>query len=166
MTDAVLIKIAYLVAAVIAYELLRWRLLRATHEFRVRAGCEADRWAEDSRVHPKMCALLPAIADNAYRPFTAWRVLLGWTVAMFMPLRRLREIELSDDPEVARKITILHSKLFFAAILTSPLACVVAVVVLTMGLLLRGSVGALARYVAAAGDRFFAGASAGHSRPA
>ena len=166
MTDAVLIKIAYLVAAVIVYELLRWRLLRATHEFRTHAGCEADRWAEDSRVHPTMRALLPAIADNAYRPFTPWRVLLGWTVTMFMPLRHLREIELSDDPEVARKIMVLHSKLFFAAILTSPLACVVAAVVLTLGLLLRGSVEALARYVAAAGDKFFASAAAGHSRPA
>ena len=165
MTDAVLIKIAYLVAAVIVYELLRWRLLEATHEFRTRAGCEADRWARDSRVHPQMRALLPAIADNAYRPMTPWLVLLGWTVALFLPLRRIRDIEVSDEPEVADRIMVLHAKLFFAAILTSPLACVLAAFVLTAGLLLRGSVEALARYMAAAGDMIFAGAAA-RSRPA
>lgn len=165
MTDAVLIKIGYLVAAVAAYELLRWRLVLATHEFRTRAGCEADRWAADPRVHPRMRTTLTAIADNAYRPSAPWIVLAGWVVALFMPPGRLRNAEVSDEPEVAGAIGALHAKLFFAAILTSPLACALAVVVLAAGLLLRGSVESLARYIAAAGDRFFSGA-AGYSRPA
>ena len=165
MTDAVLIKIGYLVAAVVAYELLRWRLVLATHEFRTRAGCEADRWAADPRVHPRMRTTLTAIADNAYRPSAPWIVLSGWVFMLFLPPGRLRDTEVSDEPEVTVAIGVLLAKLFFAAILTSPLACVLAVVVLAAGLLLRGSVEALARYVAAAGDRFFANA-AGYSRPA
>ena len=159
MTELLPIEIVYVILVVGGYELLRWRLLTATHEFRTRAGCEADRWAEDPRAHPDMRTFLPAVADKAYRPLTPWIVLAGWTVALFMPLRRLRDIEVSDDPEVAGEITVLRSKLFFAAVLTSPLACVLAAVVLTAGLLLRGSVEALARSVAAAGNRVFAGAA-------
>ena len=88
MTDPVLIKVAYVIAAVIAYGLLRRRLMVVAHEFRIQAGCEADRWAANSQVNPKIRESLVFLADMAYRPTMPWRVLLGIIVAMFLPLRR------------------------------------------------------------------------------
>lgn len=153
MTDPVLIKIAYVLAAVIAYGLIRWRLMRATHEFRVRAGCEADRWAENPKVEKRIRASLSGLADMAYRPLAPWALLIGSIVALFSPRRKLGDI--SDDEEVAKKVVELKSTLFFAMISTSPLACLVASIVLAIGLLTRGSVSAVGDRLSMAGDRFF-----------
>ena len=166
MTEPVLIKIATVIGVIFAYGLLRWRLMTATHEFRVRAGCAADRMAEDPRVSPDTQAKLTRLADMAYRSFTPWLVLLALIVAIFLPLRSRRSAEVSDNAEVAGKVALLKLKLVIALITTSPLACALAVLVLALGLLVRGSVDALASYMAAAGDRFFPGGGTGYSRPA
>ena len=165
MNDPVLIKIAWAIGVVIAYGLLRWRLMAATHEFRVQAGREADRLAADPRVPPETQAMLTRLADKAYGFFTPWLVLLALIVAMTFPLRESRRTGIADDGEIAADVVEVKRKLVVALITASPLACALAAVVLTIGLLLRGSVEALARSVAAAGNRVFAGA-ARSSRPA
>ena len=151
--------------AVLAYGLLAWRLMAATHEFRVRAGRDADRLAQDPRVSGGERATLTRLADAAYGFFTPWVVLLASIAAISLPLREYRRADLAEDAETAEEVARTKSKLVIALISTSPLACALAVVVLAAGLLLRGSVESLARYIAAAGDRVFAGA-AGYSRPA
>lgn len=166
MTEPVLIKIATVIGVIFAYGLIRWRLMTATHEFRVHTGCAADRMAEDPRVSPDTQATLKHLADMAYRFFTPWLVLLGIIVATFLPLRRRRPAEVSDNAEVAGEVGLLKLKLVIALITTSPLACALALPVLALGLLLRGSVEALAGYMATAGDRFFPGGGTGYSRPA
>ena len=166
MTDPVLIKIATVIGVIFAYGLLRWRLMTATHEFRVHAGCAADRLAEDPRVSPGVQARLTRLADMAYGSFTPWLVLLAFIVAMFLPLRNRCFAEVSDNAEVADEVALLKLKLVIASIATSPLACALALPVLAIGLLLRGSVEALASCMAAAGDRFFPGSGTGYSRPA
>ena len=165
MSDPVLIKIAWAIGVAIAYGLLRWRLMVATHEFRVQAGREADRLAADPRVPRDTQAMLTRLADMAYGFFTPWLVLLALIAAMTFPLRESRRAGIADDGEIAADVTGVKLKLVVALITASPLACALAAVVLTIGLLLRGSVEALARSVAAAGNRVFAGA-AGYSRPA
>lgn len=157
MTEPVLIKIAYVLAAVIVYGLLRWRLMLATHEFRVRVACEADRWAEDPRVNPKIRISLAGLADAAYRPATPWLILIGLTVSMCLPLHRtrIRLSDVSDDAGVAAQIFQLKLKLLFALITTSPSACVLAMIVLMIGLLVHKSVITIKDSVSAAGDRFF-----------
>ena len=168
MTEPVLIKIAFIIGAVIAYGLLRWRLMQATHGFRIQAGCEADRLAEDPRVHPRARASLSGLADLVYRPAAPWLLLILLVVAMLQPVRKLRDVRLSDDAETAAKIALLNTKLIFASITTSPPACVLAIVVLAMGLLARSSVGAVEDRISTlnVNVRFFPNSGAGYSRSA
>lgn len=155
MTESAWIEIGYIVAGVAVYALLRWRLMRATHEFRVQTGCEADRWARDSRVEPAIRASLAGLADRVYRPLTPWLVLLGLAVATLPPRRTIKRFHLtvSDDPDVAATVVWLKLKLFFALITTSPLACVLAILVLALGLSVRSSLDAWKEHVSMAGDR-------------
>ncbi len=64
MTEAVLFKIGWVVLVLLGYGLVRWRLMVATHEFRVRAGCDADRWAADPRVPETMRPAIRGLADG------------------------------------------------------------------------------------------------------
>lgn len=170
MTEFLPIEIVYLVVVVVAYEALRWRLLVVTHEFRVRAGCEADDWAGDSRVAPDARATLVALADGAYRSATPWLVLLALVVAIAVSPWASRRVEISDDAEAAEKVRLLTGRLIVAALATSPLACLLAAAILLLVLLaslvLSGFAGTVANYVAVAGDRFFRSGGAGRARPA
>ena len=163
MIEPVLIKIVYVIAAVIAYGLFRWRLMRATHEFRVRVGCDADRLAADPRVDPKIRKSPSILADLAYRPATPWFFLVGLVVAMFLPLCKLRPL---NDVEVAAEIVRLKLKLFFASITTSPLACMFAIIFLIMGLLARHSVSTIEACMSSAGSRPFPRIGTGYPHPA
>ena len=157
MTEPVLIKLGYLAAGLAMYALLCWCLMWVTHEFRVRAGCEADRWSRDARVVPAMRRSLAGLADMAYRPLTPWLLLFGLTVAVSLPRRIVERwfgsIEISDDAEVAATVVRLKLRLLRALIATSPLACLFAFVVLALGLLARGSMDALDKRFSTVGDR-------------
>ena len=153
----------WVLAVVAAYGLLCWRLMAATHEYRVEVAREADRWANDPRVSPDARSSLTALADTAYRFLTPWIVLLALMAAAILPRRESRRAAASDDAEVAAKVTAVKLKLVFALITTSPLACLLAAPALALGLLLRGSVDAFANYAAAAGDRFVPRAGQSHA---
>ena len=162
MTEPILTRIAWILASVLAYGLLRWRLMHVTHEFRVRAGCEADRWAKDSRLDPKIRNSLAFLADAAYRPATPWIVLIGLAAAMLLPLGKSHDVGLPDDVEVAAELVKLKLKLLLALITTSPLASLLAMLVVVIGLLVRSSVNTIKERISEAGDRFFPGRLAGH----
>lgn len=166
MTETILAKIAWILAGVLAYGLLRWGLMHVTHEFRVRAGCEADRWAEDSRLDPKIRKSLAFLADAAYRPATPWIVLICLVAAMLLPLGKSHDVGLPDDVEVAAELVKLKLKLLLALITTSPLASLLAsllaMLVVVAGLLVRSSVNTIKERISEAGDRFFPGRLAGH----
>ncbi len=192
MTEPVLVKIGYVVAAIFAYELLRWCMTLATHKFRVRVGREADRWAQDPRLPPNIREMLTALADMAYWPSAPWRMLLllatglfcmiaGIICAMFPRRSQPDGSGISDDDEVIAKIIRLKLRLAAAPIATSPLASVLAIAMLAVGAMivfaLLGSIRAIAprrrmpmrlrfsfSYIVAAGDRFVP--RAGHSRAA
>lgn len=144
----------WVLAVTVVYSLLCSRLMAATHEYRVRVGREANRWAQDPRVSPGARSSLTALAEMPYRFLTPWIVLLALIAAAVLPRRNSRRAGVSDDAEVAAKVTKVKLKLVFVTITTSPLACLLAIVVLAAGLLLRGSVDAFANYAAAASDRF------------
>ena len=166
MIDPLLLKAAWVPALVILYGLLRWRLMVATHDFRTRVGCEADRWADDECLDGRTRAALSALADRAYRPTTPWLVLLGLVIAVFLPPRNANALQsLADD--VARQVVGLLLKLFLAMISTSPLACVLALIVLVIDLLLRRSVDKVVDAVPVIASRLFAKSAAtaySHSR--
>lgn len=151
MAEPVLIKIVTVVAVVIGYGLLRWRLMVATHEFRTRAGCEADRLASDPRVGDEIRATLTALADAVYRPAVPWIVVTVLTIGMLRPVGAFRKVELPDDAEIARQIVRSKLRLIFALLTTSPLAFILAIVVLVAGLLIHSSVNAVIDIVSAAG---------------
>lgn len=166
MTEPVLVKIGYVVAAIVAYGLLRWRWMRATQDFRIRVGRKADLLAEGPRVKPWVRASLAGLADMAYRPMVPWFLLLGLAIAMILPFRELDHSEFSDDPVVADKVARLKVKLVFGLMSTSPLACVFAAAVLMLGLLTRRSVDVIEERVSATSDRFFHTIGTGRPRSA
>ena len=157
MTDAVIVKLIYISVAVIGYGLLRWRLIAVTQEFRIRMGIQADRWGRDERIDPQLRNTLPFLADMAFKPATPWLVLVGLINATLMPLRKDHETilaEISADTEVAKKIIRLKLGLMLALITTSPLAFVLAFVVLVVGLPIRASLVMIGDSISMRGDRF------------
>lgn len=98
MTEPVLITIGYVVAVVIAYELLRWLLVAVTHRFRLEAGCDADRWAGDSRVDSRTQSVLTALADMAYRPAAPWLMLRVLASALLGMIARMIRAMFSRPP--------------------------------------------------------------------
>ena len=99
----------------------------------------------------------------AYRPAAPWLVLSGLIVAVLLPLHELPDIRFSDDAEVVSAVVQIKLKHLFALIATSPLACVLAVTVLMIGLLVRSSVSVVRDSISAAGDRFFPDTGTGYS---
>ncbi len=164
MTESAWIKIGYIVAWVTVYALVCWCLMWATHEFRVQAGCEADRWARDSRVEPAIRTSLAGLADMVYRLGAPWLVLLILAVAVLLPRRTIERfhsnLTISDDPDVAATVVRLKLRLLLASITASPLACVFAILVVALDLSMRSpalsvgsSMDALKERVSMAGDR-------------
>ena len=154
MTEAVLIKLGWVLAAVVAYGLLRWRLMDATHGFRVRAGREADQWASDPRVPEREQRALQGMADRMYRWSTPWLVVVATVVVMLKPSGRLSTFRQTSDPQIRNDITRLNARLVFAAVATSPLASLIAGIVLLAGLLVRNSVTALGERLATVAEAF------------
>ena len=132
MIDPLLLKAAWVPLVVVGYGLLRWRLMAATHDFRTRAGCEADRLAADARVDQQTRSALSTLADRAYRPTTPWLLLVCAVIAVFLP-RKTSQHPKSLEGDVAG----LQMKLLLAVISTSPLACVLIFGVLVVSLLVR-----------------------------
>ena len=128
----------------------------ATHEFRTRAGCEADRLASDPRVGDEMRATLAALADAVYRPVTPWIVVTVLTIGMLWPVGAFRKVEPPDDAEIARQIVRSKLRLIFALLTTSPLAFTLAIVVLVAGLLIHSSVNAVIDHRLGGGPGFSA----------
>ena len=128
--------------------------MRPVGKFLVQAGSEADQWAKDPKVEPRMRASLSLLSDMAYRPLTPWTLLTGFVTAAFSPCRKLGDLRISDDGEVAEKVARLKLTLFFALIAASPLACLLAAVILAIGLLAHGSVSVTGDCLSTADDRF------------
>lgn len=163
MTDDVIVKLIYIGVAVIGYGLFRWRLIAATQDFRIKIGIRADRWGQDERVDPQVRNALPVLADMAFRPATPWLVLVGLINAMLTPVRKGHEAilaEIADDAEVAKEIIRLRLGLLLALITTSPLALVLALAVLVVGLLIRASLVMIEDSISMRGDRFLTGSAA------
>lgn len=157
MTDDVIVKLIYIGVAVIGYGLLRWRLIAVTQDFRIKVGIQADQWGRDERVHPQVRSALPVLADMAFRPATPWLVLVGLINAMRKPVRKNHAAilaEISADAEVAQAIIRLRLGLLLALITTSPLALVLALAVLIVGLLIRTSLVVIGDSISMLGDRF------------
>lgn len=144
MTEAVLFKIGCIVAVLVGYGLIRWRLMHATHGFRVNVGCDADRWAADPRVPEDTRQVLRGWADGMYRPATPWLLVLATLIAVSIPYRRFdrkfEAVTLSLAPEIRKDIGHLNVRLAFAAVTASPLASLAVMLILLVGVLFRASV--------------------------
>lgn len=145
--DPLLLQAAWVPALVILYGLLRWRLMVATHDFRTRVGCEADRMADDERLDEWTRATLSSLADRAYGPTAPWLIVLGVVIAAILP--RTTDARQLDD-----EVASLLLKLFVAVLSTSPIAFALASVVFVLCLVLR-SVDMLLAAVPAIASRLF-----------
>lgn len=134
MTEAVLWKMGYLASAVIAYGLLRWRIMVITHDFRVQAGLDADALSADPRV-PKVVGLqLQFWADRIYLPWTPWIVVWRTLVAVLKPIRKS---ETAESSAVHKEIFHVGLRLLLSAVSASPIASVVTAIILVVGLKTR-----------------------------
>lgn len=151
MTEAVLLKIGCVVAILVGYGLLRWRIMVVTHAFRVQVGCDADRWADDERIPHELRHALRRWADRMYRPTTPWVVVLRALLAVLMPYERLarnhQAVMRSIPSEAREEVPRLGVKLVFAAVTTSPIASLATFLILMIGLVARASVEALGKRI-------------------
>lgn len=158
MTEAVLWKIGYVIVVLVAYGLVRWRLMVVTSAFRIRVGRDADRLAADDRVPENFQKALKRSADRVYGPMTPWLIVLGMLIAGLMPYQRLHHkheamMRSISSSEVRKEVSHLIVRLIFAAVTTSPLATIVFVLILTSAVLLRASAESLGRSVEAIAGR-------------
>ena len=152
MDDPILSRLVWAFGAVVVYGLLRWRLMLATHEFRVRTGAEA--YALGQQADPKQPEgrVLVFLAERAYRPTTPWLLVFSLLGAVLRPNSRQRARNTAVAPPE------LNVRLFWALISTSPLASILALLVLAAALLWR-------RYVEALRDGITTAMGRVHSAP-
>ena len=141
MDDLILSKLAWAFGTVVVYGLLRWRLMVATHEFRVRTGAEAYAFGQQADPKQPEGRVLVFWAERAYRPTTPWLLVFSLLVAILRPNSGRRSS--TNNAEAASATQALNVRLFWALISTSPLACILALLVLTAALLWRSYVEAL-----------------------
>lgn len=137
MDDPILSKLIWAFGAVIVYGLFKWRLMVATHEFRVRTGVEACAFARDADGVRAEGRVLAFLAERAYWPTTPWLLIVSLLGAVLRPNRRRSAARGAEAASVPRAVQRLNVRLFWALISTSPLACFVALLVLAAALLWR-----------------------------
>ena len=145
--DPILTKLVWIFGAVVVYGLLRWRLMRGTHEFRVRAGVEACAYARSVPADGEG-QVLAFLAERAYRPTTPWLLVLAVIGGVFRPN--------SGHRPVPQEVQQLNVRLFWALISTSPLAALLAALVLVLALLWRSYVEPVRDGITAAMARVYA----------
>ena len=127
--DPILSKLVWVFGAVVVYGLLRWRLMCATHEFRIRAGVDACAFSQEVAAKGAEGRVLALLAERAYRPTTPWLLVLALIGGVVRPNLGQRPV----PPEVRQ----LNVRVFWALISTSPLASLLAAFVLAVALLWR-----------------------------
>ena len=135
MVDPILIKLIWAFGAIVAYGLLRWRLMVATHDFRVRTGAKAHMLGQQADPQQPEGRRLVLLAESAYRPMTPWLLAFSLLRAVLLPTSRRRPA--TPDAEAATAPQELYVRLFWALISTSPLATILALLILAMALLWR-----------------------------
>ena len=151
MDDPILSKLVWAFGAVVVYGLLRWRLMVATHEFRIRAGAAAFALGQQADQKQPSRRELAFLAERAYRATTPWLLVLSLLRAVLGPNQRRRSS--THNAETASVPPELSVRLFWALISTSPLASILALLVLVAALLWRSYVEALRDGITAAMDR-------------
>ena len=139
------------------YGLLRRRLMRTTHAFRIQVGRKAMQWSSDSRVPEQSRKSLEIMAHMMYRPISPWLVVVALVVACW-PSRSISKNSVSEEKDVAEQVQKLKFDLIVALITTSPLACTAGAIVMIFGLSLRMSIfsmTALYEVISAVGDPIF-----------
>lgn len=142
MDDPILTKLAWAFGAIVVYGLLRWRLMVATHEFRVRTGVAACAFARKADATRAEGRALVFLAHRAYRPTTPWLLVLALLGACLRSNSGRRSV-----PHEERQLNV---RLFWALISTSPLAFLLALLVLAAALLWRSYVEAVRDGITAA----------------
>lgn len=150
MDDPILSKLIWAFGAVVVYGLLRWRLMRATHDFRVRTGVAACAFARDADATCTQGRVLAFLAARAYRPTTPWLLLLFLLGAVLRPNWGRSAADRAQAASAPQELLQLNVRLFWALISTSPLASVLALLVLAAALLWRSYVEAVRDGITAA----------------
>ena len=128
---------------VVVYGLLRWRLMVATREFRERTGEEAYAFGQQPDPKQPEAQVLAYWAERAYRPTTPWLLVFSLLAAVLRPNSGRRSSTNNAEAASSTQALRLFVRLFWALISTSPLACILALVVLAAALLWRSYVEAL-----------------------
>ena len=90
--------------ASLLYGLLRWRVMRSTHAFRIEVAREARQWVSDRRMTQRARKSLTTMVDMMYRPTAPWLVVTALAWAAFCPSKSVAGNILSEDSEIAEKV--------------------------------------------------------------
>ena len=124
-------------AALLAYGLFRWRLMRATHDLRVAAGREALRWAASPHVPDRSKASLLTMSERMYQTTAPWLALAAVGGAAFRFSKPPVPDAIPAGERTAQHILRLNLRLILLLITTSPLASAIGVAVVLSGLAFR-----------------------------
>ena len=155
MFEQILLVVIQTFLAGLLYGLLRWRVMRSTHAFRIEVAREAKYWVSDPRITERARKSLTTMLEMMYRSTAPWLVVIALVWAAFCPSKSVAKSILSEDGEIAEKVLWVKLRLIFALITTSPAACAVGAIFMILDLALRRSLRALYEVISAAGDPVF-----------
>ncbi len=136
----------------IAYALLRWRLMVATQDFRVRAACAADDLIAGGTLGPRDERVLAWAVVHAFDGRLPWLTLLSALMSTFKSPRRGLQDYHAMMPAQRRALS-LFGRLLVASLATSPLAALLTGVVVALTVLARGTMLPLTILASVARDR-------------
>ena len=162
MIDPTLTKLLFLIPAVLAtYGLLRWRLMRATQNFRVSSACEAIDLLDRHDLPAVARKVLEAQIQWAFDGTLPWKILMGAIYFAATParFRRWKNRPVFPSPELESRYFLVSGKLGAANLATSPIAALLLGVLLVIYLLavaslfrVRFMLSAVAEWLLGGGD--------------
>ena len=145
-------RVIWIWGVVFVYGLVRWVMMAATHDLRVRAGVEAVMLSRNKDVPETTRSIFRLLVERAYSPFVPWLLVLGVMLACLLAWRRRKQREAMlrwTRTDLGQEAMRVKGRLFVVALSTSPLASIVCVVLLTVILLFSMSIDRLREWVLA-----------------
>lgn len=150
-----LIALAAVFGPIVAYGLLRYRVISATQDFRLSAGKKALDLVENQQLPEGARILLLRMATSAFDGRIPWQFTFCLIRSVFSRRRVTEDLHEIEDVKLRNAFHVTVAKMVFANLLTSPLAFLLCVATLAFGTLTLGTIQSIiSRFIRAANQRF------------
>lgn len=147
-------------AGVVGYGLVRWVMMAATHDLRVRVGVEAVMLSRNKDVPETTRRIFRVLVERAYGGLAPWLLVLAVFLACLFAWRWRKQGEAMlrwGRTDLGQEVLKVKGRLFLVVLATSPLASVLCVMMLTVTLLFSMSIDRLREWVFAENAMAFLG---------